>query len=109
MPGYVARVEQGLRERWPQARFWVFGHMGDGNLHVLASPDGIDGDARERIERCVYGPLREAGEAVSAEHGIGFEKKAWLGLTRSPQEIEVMRTLKRALDPKNILNPDRIF
>lgn len=109
MPDYVARVEQGLRSHWPGVRFWVFGHMGDGNLHVLISPEGIEVDARATIEACVYGPLEAIGGAVSAEHGIGFEKKAWLGLSRSPQEIELMRTLKRAIDPRSILNPGRIF
>jgi FAD/FMN-containing dehydrogenase len=108
MPAYVERVRAELRAAWPQVRVWVFGHMGDGNLHVVVSPDGLPADARPRVERIVYEPLRSIGGAVSAEHGIGLEKKPWLAISRSPEEIALMRTLKQALDPKGILNPGRV-
>ena len=71
--------------------------------------DGEAADARPAIERTVYAPLQGLGGAVSAEHGIGLEKKAWLPMSRSPAEIALMRTLKQALDPKGILNPGRVF
>jgi FAD/FMN-containing dehydrogenase len=108
MPAYVERVRTELRAAWPQARAWVFGHIGDGNLHVVVSPDGLPADARPRLERIVYAPLEALGGAISAEHGIGLEKKPWLGLSRSAEEIALMRTLKHALDPKGILNPGRV-
>jgi FAD/FMN-containing dehydrogenase len=57
----------------------------------------------------VYEPLAEIGGAVSAEHGIGLEKRDYLHLSRSPQEMALMRTLKATLDPKGILNPGKIF
>jgi FAD/FMN-containing dehydrogenase len=57
----------------------------------------------------VYGPLQAVGGSVSAEHGIGLEKKAHLHLSRNPQELELMRLLKRSLDPKGILNPGKLF
>ena len=108
MPEYVQRVRAELRAAWPKVRAWVFGHMGDGNLHVVVSPDGLPADARERIDRIIYEPLRAISGAISAEHGIGLEKKGWLPISRSPEEIALMRTLKLALDPKNILNPGRV-
>ncbi len=108
MQTYVETVQRDLRAAWPQVKAWVFGHMGDGNLHVVVSPDGLPQDARARVEDIVYAPLAAIGGAVSAEHGIGLEKKAWLPVSRSAEEIALMRTLKRALDPKGILNPGRV-
>ncbi|MSP95676.1 MAG: FAD-binding oxidoreductase [Betaproteobacteria bacterium] len=108
MPAYVEGVQTELRARWPQVRVFVFGHMGDGNLHLVISPDGLPADARAALERIIYAPLAEIGGAISAEHGIGLEKKAWLPVSRSPAEIALMRTLKQALDPKGILNPGRV-
>ena len=57
----------------------------------------------------VYAPLAAIGGAVSAEHGIGLEKKPYLHLSRGPQEIALMRTIKRALDPTNTLNPGKVI
>ena len=108
MPAYVERVQAELRAQWPQVRAFVFGHMGDGNLHLVISPDGLPADARSTVERIVYAPLQRLGGAISAEHGIGLEKKTWLPVSRSPAEIALMRTLKHALDPKGILNPGRV-
>jgi FAD/FMN-containing dehydrogenase len=65
--------------------------------------------ARAAGERVVYAPLEQAGGAISAEHGIGLEKKDWLPISRSPAEIALMRTLKSTMDPKGILNPGRVF
>jgi FAD/FMN-containing dehydrogenase len=109
MPAYVEKVKAGLRASWPGVRAYVFGHLGDGNLHVVISPEGLPSDARAAVERIVYAPLEQVGGAISAEHGIGLEKKAWLPISRSPAEIALMRTLKSTMDPKGILNPGRVF
>jgi FAD/FMN-containing dehydrogenase len=61
------------------------------------------------VERCVYEPLRSISGSISAEHGIGLERKAYLEISRSPAEIATMRALKTALDPRGILNPGKIF
>ena len=63
----------------------------------------------ETIERHVYESLVPYQGAISAEHGIGLEKKPYLSLSRSAEEIELMRSLKRTMDPKNILNPGKVF
>ena len=109
MPAYVERVRAGLRAAWPAVRAFVFGHMGDGNLHVTISPDSLPEDPRAVMERIIYEPLQQVGGAISAEHGIGLEKKAWLPISRSASEIALMRTLKQAMDPKGILNPGRVI
>jgi FAD/FMN-containing dehydrogenase len=61
------------------------------------------------VESIVYGALESRGGVVSAEHGIGLDKRAYLGHSRSPEEIELMRLIKRSLDPKNILNPGKVL
>lgn len=88
---------------------YTFGHMGDGNLHFVVSPGKYSKEIRRRVERCIYEPLASIGGSVSAEHGVGLEKKAYLSISRSDTEIALMRVLKTALDPKGLLNPGKIF
>lgn len=64
---------------------------------------------KSRIEAAVYGQLAGNSGSVSAEHGIGLEKKPWLTASRNEAELALMRTLKRALDPMGILNPGKVF
>jgi len=109
MPDYVGRLESGLRSGWQDARLFVFGHLGDGNLHVAVQAGPEDGSDRERVESLVYTPLRAYSGSISAEHGIGLEKKPWLDVSRSDTEISLMRRLKQSLDPHGILNPGKIF
>jgi FAD/FMN-containing dehydrogenase len=89
-------------------RCFVFGHMADGNLHLVIAA-GDDAPTRAKIEHIVYGPLAAVGGSVSAEHGIGLEKRDYLPLSRSAAEISTMRLLKQALDPRGILNPGKVF
>ena len=109
MEVYVREVQEGLRSRWPKATLMVFGHLGDGNLHLIPGVGDGSGEARHAVENIIYGALRKCGGSVSAEHGIGLEKRDYLAWSRNPEEIALMRTLKRALDPHNILNPGKIF
>ena len=109
METYVADIKAALAGRWPDSRCVVFGHLGDGNLHVVVSVGDGSPEARTAVEEIVYGHLEPIGGSVSAEHGIGFEKRSHLGRSRSPEEIALMRTLKRTLDPRGILNPGRVF
>jgi FAD/FMN-containing dehydrogenase len=109
MEAYVARVQQALSEAFGPHRCYVFGHLGDGNLHLVVGVGKVSPEIRHRVEACVYEPLRAIGGSVSAEHGVGLEKKPYLNISRSPVEIEMMRALKRTLDPKGLLNPGKIF
>ena len=106
---YVHKVETAITELFPHAKVIGFGHLGDNNVHL--SVGGIEdaGDNIRRIEEQVYGCLAEYNGAISAEHGIGLEKRPYLPISRSEAEIELMRTLKRALDPNNILNPGKVI
>ncbi len=107
MEAYVGEVRAKLRARWPDATMMVFGHLGDGNLHVIPGVGDAGPSARKAVEEIVYGALK--GGSVSAEHGIGLEKRDYLSCSRTPQEIALMRALKRAIDPAGILNPGKIF
>jgi len=109
MENYVAGVRSALAARWQDAACVVWGHMGDCNLHLWISVQDESAAARAAVERIVYEPLAGIGGSVSAEHGIGTEKAAYLGLVRSPTEVELMRTLKRSLDPRGIMNPGRVI
>ena len=108
MEDYVTEVVGRLEREWPAYRRFVFGHLGDGNLHIIAAGPP-SAEARHGIECCVYEPLASRGGSVSAEHGIGLEKQPWLDLCRSPAELALMQKLKQALDPKGILNPGRVL
>jgi FAD/FMN-containing dehydrogenase len=107
MSDYVDAVRAQLAREFPHHDCFTFGHIGDGNIHFAISTG--DEASHARVQDIVYAPLRPLGGSVSAEHGIGLEKKRHLAWCRSPQEIALMRTLKQALDPRNILNPGRIF
>jgi FAD/FMN-containing dehydrogenase len=108
MKAYATTVCDSVRDFAGDNRAFVFGHMADGNLHIVVAA-GDDPDTRRRVEDIVYLPLGEIGGSVSAEHGIGLEKRAYLPLSRTAAEISTMRLLKQALDPKGILNPGKVF
>ena len=108
MPTYVDRLKQGVGAWRSDASCDVFGHLADGNLHIFVRPSGEDGH-RDAADRIVYESLAGLGGSISAEHGIGIEKRRWLGVSRTAEEIALMRTLKGALDPRNILNPGKIL
>lgn len=108
MKEYVREVNDAVRDFAGENRSFVFGHMADGNLHLVIAA-GDDDATRARIEDMVYRPLAAIGGSVSAEHGIGLEKRAYLPLSRTPAEIATMRVIKHALDPKGILNPGKVF
>jgi FAD/FMN-containing dehydrogenase len=109
MEQYVGTVIRSLDEAWPGNRCFTFGHLGDGNLHYNIVVGDFSEAARHSVESIVYTPLQAINGSVSAEHGIGLEKKPYLSLCRNAAEIALMRRLKTALDPKHILNPGKVF
>jgi FAD/FMN-containing dehydrogenase len=107
METYVDEVRSRLLQCFADAELFAYGHIGDGNLHFSIYPGA--GRERDVVDDIVYQPLQALHGSVSAEHGIGIEKKAYLGYTRSAGEIELMRKTRRMMDPHNILNPGKIF
>ncbi|SLN68311.1 putative FAD-linked oxidoreductase [Roseisalinus antarcticus] len=104
LPSFLTETEDAMARVDPTARPWVFGHLGDGNLHYIVTTQ-----APEAVGRIVYDAVARKGGALSAEHGLGREKTAWLSLFRTPAEIATMRRLKAAFDPRHILNPGRVM
>ncbi|MDG2035164.1 MAG: FAD-binding oxidoreductase, partial [Pseudomonadales bacterium] len=113
MDEFVIRVERALEKSISDFQLCTFGHMADGNLHLLAWTDSGSDDHKEAVVQSVYQQVYEiVGEmngTVTAEHGIGAMKRKYLKLCRSEEEIALMRTLKQAMDPKGILNPNRVL
>ena len=108
MTEYVERLTIAFAEWRADAEFVVFGHIADGNLHIFAWPHD-DASNHERVDTIVYECLDGLHGSISAEHGIGMDKKAWLGHTRSIEEIEIMKGLKQLLDPDSILGTGKMF
>ena len=100
---FVDRVPEAVRAIAPSARTWLFGHAGDGNIHVNVTGLPPDDD---RVDEAVLRMVGDFGGSISAEHGIGTAKRKWLSLSRSPEEISAFRSIKRALDPDGVLNPN---
>ena len=109
MEAYVEEVNRRLGETFGDYVNFTFGHIGDGNIHFGTSAGDSEEEAKDGVKRAVYEPLESIGGSVSAEHGVGLDKKKYLKLSRNDAEIALMRTLKNALDPKGILNPGKVF
>jgi FAD/FMN-containing dehydrogenase len=114
IPDFVAKATQAVLKAVPGARPVTFGHLGDGNLHFnFNAPKDGDGASflarRADVARIVHDLVHDFSGSFSAEHGIGVMKRDELLRYKSATEIEVMRALKRTLDPKNTLNPGKIF
>jgi len=107
MDGFVTSVRASLEQLFPKQRHLFFGHLGDGNLHVLSGPYEAP-NALHQVEEVVYRAVSQAGGCISAEHGIGTVKKEFLHFSRSAIELELMRSLKMLFDPEHVLNAGRI-
>jgi FAD/FMN-containing dehydrogenase len=114
LEAFCAELEALFARRYPGFEVCLFGHIGDGNLHVnvMKPADTEKGAFIAKIkeaDRDMFDLVRKHGGSISAEHGVGLLKKPWLGWSRSPAEIAVMRAVKKVLDPRNLLNPGKIF
>ncbi len=109
MDEFASRSMADIEKEFPNAITLILGHLGDGNLHaVVAVGDGSD-TAHRKVNDILYGIIRDLGGSVSAEHGIGIEKRDYLDWSRTDAEVSVMRMLKQTLDPKGILNPGKVI
>jgi FAD/FMN-containing dehydrogenase len=114
IPGFLEGVEHAVTSAMPGARLVAFGHLGDGNIHCnVSQPIGADGKtflARwDEINAIVHGLVIERKGSISAEHGIGQLKRDLLRQVKDKVAMEVMRAIKKTLDPKNILNPGKVL
>ncbi|MBQ0720464.1 MAG: FAD-binding oxidoreductase [Gammaproteobacteria bacterium] len=109
MEDYLKHIESELRHQLGLNQLAVFGHLGDSNLHIVVGTETEDINVYHRVEELLYAPLQALGGSISAEHGIGLEKKRYLHYSRSTEEIAAMGKLKKAFDPNNILNPGKII
>jgi FAD/FMN-containing dehydrogenase len=106
---YAEACTKALLKRWPQAHVSFYGHVGDSNVHICVSTLYGPGEDMHSVDDIVYGVLGAYHGSISAEHGIGTLKRPYLHLSRSPEELALMRRLKQALDPKGILNPGKVI
>ncbi|MGB5256095.1 MAG: FAD-linked oxidase C-terminal domain-containing protein, partial [Woeseiaceae bacterium] len=114
MQEFLVRGEALLAELVPDAQLLVFGHVGDGNLHYnVALPASLSPSAwvaaGQRITAAIYELVAELDGSFAAEHGVGRLKRDELARYRGGAEIGLMRTLKKTLDPQNILNPGKVI
>ena len=114
VPQFLERATAALEARWPDCRVCAFGHVGDGNIHYnVAQPLGGDGKAfdrdRDAAAEIVHDIVAALGGSISAEHGLGAMKAQEALRYKSPIEVETMRAIRAALDPKRIMNPRVLF
>ncbi len=111
---FIMQTDALLFNEFPDCRMVTFGHLGDGNLHYNVSPAaGQDGDAllesQSRINRIVHDSVDRFGGSISAEHGIGAQKRDDLRRYKSTVELQLMQQIKTALDPLNLMNPGKVI
>lgn len=106
---YANEVTAALEAEFPGLHVSVFGHVADSNIHLCVSAGPIDDTSEHRIDTIVYDHVRKYQGSISAEHGIGTLKRDYLPHSRSPEELDVMRRIKQALDPNGILNPGKVI
>ena len=105
---FVSRIPEIINEVDRRATAVMFGHLGDGNVHVnVLGDDGLEPD--NEVESAVLGYVAQLGGSISAEHGIGTAKKEFLHLNRSGEEIAIFRAIKSSFDPKGILSPNTLI
>lgn len=107
--GYIEEVQEELLSWEEVEKVFVFGHLADGNIHLIVGKKTSEDSLTQRINQWVYSKIQEVNGSVSAEHGIGLDKKAYLHLCQKEENIRMMQSLKQLFDPKNILNPGRII
>lgn len=114
VPEFLERSDKAVLNFMPDARIFSFGHMGDGNIHYnISQPENMSLDEflaqRIEINNIVNAVVLDLGGSISAEHGIGKLKRDLLAQTKQPVELQMMRSVKQALDPNGIMNPGKVI
>jgi FAD/FMN-containing dehydrogenase len=114
LPAFYDDLQRLVAQGFQGWEICVFGHIGDGNLHINTLKPADMGVAEfvghaQRWDHALFAIVQRHGGSISAEHGIGLLKKPYLRYSRSEEEIATLRAVKAALDPKNLLNPGKIF
>jgi D-lactate dehydrogenase (cytochrome) len=114
LAAFLDETNTKIKAAAPAITLMPFGHIGDGNIHYnmylpSATDDAAFTTTKKRIQDIVFGEIEKRQGSISAEHGIGIERKDVLSTCKSPAEIDLMRTIKRAIDPDGIMNPGKIF
>ena len=105
----IDKITNQLLENKDVKTIFPFGHVADGNIHFIIGKDSDKESITREVNEIIYSNIESVNGSISAEHGIGIDKKEYLKNTRNKDEIDLMRLLKKSIDPKNILNPGRIL
>jgi FAD/FMN-containing dehydrogenase len=111
---FCGELERAFADAYPDWEICLFGHIGDGNLHVnVMKPDALSREAffakTSQADHAIFSLVRKYRGSISAEHGVGLLKKPYLAYTRGPEELALFRSLKATFDPNGILNPGKVF
>ncbi len=114
VPDFLNDMDDILVKDYPDFEVVWFGHIGDGNLHInILKPKNLSSEEFmsrcKEVDKSLFAMIGKYNGSVSAEHGVGLTKKAYLGITRSSQEIDLMKQIKNCFDPDGIMNPGKIF
>ena len=114
IPDFIAQATTAVEREVPGVLPVIFGHVGDGNVHFnLTQPKRMEGQeflgCRDSVSAVVHKIAVEMGGSISAEHGVGLLKKNEILSYKSRVEMDVMREIKRCLDPKGLMNPGKIL
>ncbi len=108
IPEFIARADKALAHAFGNIPVYCFGHVGDGNLHYNVGTPALV-QRRDEVSRLVYDTVADLGGSISAEHGLGQLRREEMRRHKDPVELELMRTLKRALDPQGLMNPGKVL
>jgi FAD/FMN-containing dehydrogenase len=108
IPEFIEEVERALRASFGEVAVYCFGHVGDGNLHYNVGPQRLLVQ-RDAVSAVVYGVVDRLGGSISAEHGLGQLKREAIRGHKDALELDLMRALKRTLDPKGVMNPGKVL
>ncbi|HVW29425.1 MAG TPA: FAD-binding oxidoreductase [Polyangiaceae bacterium] len=114
LESFCAELDALFVAEYPGWEICLFGHIGDGNLHInVMKPDDLDKalflSKTSQADHHIFALVKKHAGSISAEHGIGLLKKPYLGYSRSPEELALIRGIKATLDPRGILNPGKVI